>query len=85
MLAHRYYNDVWAFDTDELSWQELARPDTVPPPPRGGSQVAIHNDNLYVYGGHRYSVAEDGSESEVVMEDMWQLDLKSLQVRPTVP
>ena len=79
----RYYNDVWAFDTEELSWQELARPDTVPPPPRGGSQVAVYGNSLYVYGGHRYNVAEDGSESEVVMDDMWQLDLKSLQVCQT--
>ena len=37
-LGRRYYNDLWLFDTEELRWEQVARPG-VAPAPRGGCQV----------------------------------------------
>ena len=36
----RYYNDLWLFDTEELRWEQVARPG-VSPAPRGGCQVRV--------------------------------------------
>jgi len=36
----RYYNDLWLFDTEELRWEQVARP-RVSPAPRGGCQVWV--------------------------------------------
>lgn len=38
----RYFNDLWAFDLEELSWQQLSKPGTVGPRPRGGCQMVVH-------------------------------------------
>lgn len=54
----RYFNDAWAYDLEELRWQPLAlRPGSPVPPPRGGHQLALHGDLLFVFGG--YHVEKD--------------------------
>ncbi|KAI7844606.1 hypothetical protein COHA_001846 [Chlorella ohadii] len=91
----KYYNDVWAFDLEELKWTPLGpKPGHSAPPPRGGHQLALNGDQLFIFGG--YYVKKDapdpdsfmpkrgkkGDEEEegkgVIHEDVWVLDLKTL-------
>ena len=49
------------------------------PAPRGGCQLALHHDTLFVLGGH--SVLRDGpGERDKVHNDVHALDLKTLEV-----
>lgn len=63
----KYYNDVWSFNVDDLTWQCLGpRPGMPAPAPRGGCQLALHPDQpiLYVFGGysvHYFNVEQDAS------------------------
>ena len=53
------------------------------PAPRGGCQLALHNDTLFVFGGH--SVLRDGTgERDKVHNDVHALDLKTLEVGPAL-
>ena len=47
----------------------------------GGCQVAVHEEGLWVFGGHTVLKQADGTESDKVHDDVWRLDLASLQVR----
>ena len=49
-FALRYFNDLWAFDLEELSWQQLSKPGTVGPRPRGGCQMVVHQVTLPMIG-----------------------------------
>lgn len=55
----RYYNDVWVFDLDSLTWENKQNAlGSTGPSPRGGSQLALHAEKatIYVIGG--YSVKQ---------------------------
>jgi hypothetical protein len=78
----RYYNDLWAYDLEELRWDALGRPGANAPSPRGGCQLALTTDRLFLYGGHTITADKaDGSELERVFDDLWSLDLKTFQVK----
>ena len=59
---------------------QVARPGAAPAP-RGGCQLLVSGDALYLFGGHSVTLEADGTETETVFDDMWRLDLKSYQVR----
>lgn len=77
--GRRYFNDLWVFSIEELKWEQMARPGSAPAP-RGGCQLVVNGDALYLFGGHSVTVEPDGTETETVYDDMWRLDLKSYQV-----
>ena len=78
LCCGRYYNDLWEFDTEELRWAPVETRGPVPAP-RGGCQLALHHDTLFVLGGH--SVLRDGTgERDKVHNDVHALDLKTLEV-----
>lgn len=78
---NRYYNDLWEFDTEALAWEPVACKDKGPAP-RGGCQLALHGDMLFVFGGHSV-LKEGGEERDKVHDDVWALDLSTLQVCTT--
>ncbi|KFM23343.1 Kelch domain-containing protein 4 [Auxenochlorella protothecoides] len=51
----KYYNDLWAFHLTDLQWECLG-PTTQTgsswPSPRGGCQLAVHGELLFVFGGY---------------------------------
>ena len=55
----RYYNDLWVFDLDKLTWEEKKVAGSGPSP-RGGCQLALHQETstVYVIGG--YSTSKTG-------------------------
>lgn len=56
----RYYNDLWVFDLAEMRWECLGPPEHAGvnwPSPRGGCQLAVHGDLLYVIGGYSLLVS----------------------------
>lgn len=62
----RYYNDVWVFDLDSLTWENKQNAlGATGPSPRGGCQLALHAETstVYVIGG--YSV-KHSTKSNVV-------------------
>ena len=69
------------FDIEQLKWEQIARPGSAPAP-RGGCQMVVEGDALYLYGGHSVAIEADKSEIETVYDDMWRLDLKTYQVSP---
>jgi N-acetylneuraminic acid mutarotase len=83
----RYHADVWLFSFDTLAWEEK-KVGGSPPSPRGGCQLALHKDTLFVIGG--YSTAkkisnnanrgnarddDDDDEKGIVHDDIFALDL----------
>lgn len=78
-LLYRYYNDLWAFDTVTLQWAELTTSKPAPPP-RGGCQLALHNDTLFVVGGHSWIREPGGDEVDKVHDDIWVIDLNTNEV-----
>ena len=51
----RYYNDLWSFDLEELKWEALGpAPGAPAPTPRGGCQLALHQDSntMFMIGGY---------------------------------
>ena len=47
----------------------------------GGCQLSLHGDKLYLYSGHTVVVdKEDRTESDVVHDDLWALDLNTFAV-----
>ena len=75
----RYFNDVWEYDTEEHKWTCRSTPNAAAPAPRGGCQVAVHNNTFYVVGGHT-AWREGREDMEKVHDDVWALDLQSWQV-----
>lgn len=52
---------VWAFDLEELKWAPLGpKPGQNAPPPRGGHQLALNGDQLFIFGG--YYVKKDAPD-----------------------
>lgn len=45
-VRHRYYNDLWVYDIEEMSWRSVGRERGSGPSPRGGSQLAVHGDRF---------------------------------------
>lgn len=74
----RYYNDVWEYDPESLEWKYLETKGKQPAC-RGGCQLAIHDEVLYVFGGHSI-VRSKGDEQDKVHDDVWSLDLKTREV-----
>ncbi|XP_057534511.1 uncharacterized protein LOC130812892 isoform X2 [Amaranthus tricolor] len=74
----RYLNDLHVFDLDQFKWQEIKpRPGCMWPSPRSGFQLAVYQDEIFLYGGYFKEVASDKSSSTekgVVHSDMWSLD-----------
>ena len=60
----RYFNDVWLFSLDTLLWEEKKVSGSAPSP-RGGCQLALHKDTLFVIGGYstakKFSSSKDGA------------------------
>ena len=55
----RYYNDVWSFDLAELKWTPLGpKAGHAAPEPRGGCQLALHGDTLFIFGGYSVKKVE---------------------------
>lgn len=78
----RYYNDLWEFDVESLTWTAVGKPNAQTPSPRGGCQMVVHQDSIYLYGGHHTAIdPTDKSETETIFEDLWRLDAKTYQVR----
>ena len=42
--------------------------------------MVVHDNTLWVFGGHTAWTEPDGTEGEKVHDDVWRLDLTSLQV-----
>ena len=78
----RYYNDLWVFDLEGMEWAPIGQAHDHRPSPRGGCQLNIFEDVLYLYGGYSKRQDEDDSDMEhgIVHDDMWALDLKSYKV-----
>uniref|UniRef100_A0A803KQG8 DUF4110 domain-containing protein n=1 Tax=Chenopodium quinoa TaxID=63459 RepID=A0A803KQG8_CHEQI len=74
----RYLNDLHVFDLDQFKWQEIkSRPGCMWPSPRSGFQLAVYQDEIFLYGGYfkeLSSVKNSSSEKGVVHSDMWSLD-----------
>lgn len=80
-LGVRYFNDVWEFDVEELTWAEVGPASGAMPGPRGGCRIAVYGDSLLVYGGHSVAVdRKDKSETETCYDDTWAMDLATHQV-----
>ena len=47
--------------------------------------MVVHDNALWVFGGHTAWTEPDGTEGEKVHDDVWRLDLASLQVLPWCP
>lgn len=61
-LPPRYFNDVWSYDTEELRWMPLGpKAGHTAPSPRGGCQLALTGDQLYIFGGYSVKKAERDS------------------------
>ncbi|KAL6652500.1 hypothetical protein ACP70R_011425 [Stipagrostis hirtigluma subsp. patula] len=70
----RYYNDLHVFDLDHFKWEEIKpRPGCLWPSPRSGFQLAVYQDQIYLYGGYFKEVSSD-KEKGTVHADMWSLD-----------
>jgi N-acetylneuraminic acid mutarotase len=61
-----FFNDVWRFDLDSRSWEEVATSDTSPSPRYGTSAVLDGNGHLLVSHGFTF---------EGRFDDTWSLDL----------
>eukprot|EP00897_Mesotaenium_endlicherianum_P009125 jgi/Mesen1/8240/ME000443S07392 len=76
----RYYNDLYALDLDEYKWQEI-KPKTAAawPSPRSAFQLAVHQEEIFLYGGYfkDHAKDKDGSDRGVIHADMWTLDPRS--------
>ncbi|KMS97186.1 hypothetical protein BVRB_7g178490 [Beta vulgaris subsp. vulgaris] len=73
----RYLNDLHVFDLDQFKWQEIKpRPGCMWPSPRSGFQLAVYQDEIFLYGGYFKEVSSDKNNSEkgVVHSDIWSLD-----------
>lgn len=75
----RYLNDLHVFDLDQFKWQEIKpRLGCMWPSPRSGFQLAVYQDEIFLYGGYFKEVSSDKnnstSEKGVVHADMWSLD-----------
>ncbi len=58
----RYYNDVWEFSLEDLKWTPLGpKPGQPDPSPRGGCQLMVYNEQLYMFGGYAVRKAEAGA------------------------
>ena len=68
--AGQTYNDVWVFDLESLSWQELATDSPDKPPARHTTVLSLDRagENLYV---------ATGQNSSGVLNDVWVLNLAS--------
>jgi hypothetical protein len=59
MVLRRYYNDLWEFSLEELKWTPLGpKPGHAAPSPRGGCQLAVAGDVMYLFGGYSVLKAE---------------------------
>ena len=48
----------------------------------GGCQLALHGDKLFLYSGHTVVVDKaDKTETDLVHDDLWSLDLGTFTVR----
>lgn len=75
-----YYNDVWLYDISTLTWTSIKAAPGLGPSARGGSQIAVHQDILYVIWGHSVVTnLADKTELEKVHGDVWALDLNTSQ------
>ncbi|KAH9622645.1 hypothetical protein KSS87_018164, partial [Heliosperma pusillum] len=74
----RYLNDLHVFDLDQFKWQEIKPgPASLWPSPRSAFQLAVYQDEIFLYGGYFKEVSSDknsSSEKGVVHSDMWSLD-----------
>ncbi|KAL2932771.1 Kelch domain-containing protein 4 [Bienertia sinuspersici] len=76
----RYLNDLHVFDLDQFKWQEIKpRLGCMWPSPRSGFQLAVYQDEIFLYGGYFKEISSDKNNSEkgVVHADMWSLDPKT--------
>eukprot|EP00884_Botryococcus_braunii_P008682 jgi/Botrbrau1/17815/Bobra.0127s0060.1 len=73
----KYYNDTWFYNIEELKWVSVGSSDTTAPAPRGGCQIAVHGDTLFVFGGHSVLIDDRGEEKDKLHDDIWSLNLNS--------
>jgi len=65
-------NDLWRFDTDSLSWQEV--PFSEPwPSPRRGPGLTAHDDGLLLWGGSGVCEDPGGELRPTYLNDLWRL------------
>ena len=59
----RYFNDVWSFCLEDFKWTPLGpKPGHAAPAPRGGCQLALYGDSLFIFGGYSVQVQHDKGE-----------------------
>ncbi|KAI9208115.1 galactose oxidase [Polychytrium aggregatum] len=80
----RYHDDLWAFDTNNYSWQKLELPDPKPSARSGCQFFNIpQTDNVLLYGGYCKEVIKGQKARGLVHTDAWILkmtpDLKNLK------
>ncbi|EFN58682.1 hypothetical protein CHLNCDRAFT_19775, partial [Chlorella variabilis] len=77
----KYYNDAWSFCTEELKWTSLGpKPGHTAPAPRGGCQLALNGDQLFIFGGYSVKKTEEDKGARAAWwAAFWCLDLKSLE------
>jgi hypothetical protein len=81
-LIHRYYNDLWQLDLDNLKWTSLgagaAGSLATWPSPRSGCALFIHDSCLVVHGGYRREPGDaddDGVDRGTPLHDTWQFQV----------
>ena len=59
VLVRRYYNDLWEYSFEELKWLKIEyAPGAALPAPRGGCQLALQGDDLFMFGGFSVKVVD---------------------------
>ena len=50
---------MWSFDLEDMKWAPLGpKPGHTAPAPRGGCQLALSGDQLFIFGGYSVKKAE---------------------------
>lgn len=63
----KYFNDMWAFDTDSMQWEQIEIKGEVPKG-RKGHSVILYEDSFFIFGG------KTGNFNEI--NQFWKFDIK---------
>ena len=77
----KYYSDLWIFDIGNLKWSTHGLPGQHSPSARSGFQFFADEEQnkVFLYGGYSKKVDDRGDEHGVTHDDLWCLDLNTLQ------
>ena len=84
----KWYNDLYLFNLQDLTWKKVSYPPTAPTPaPRSGCQMAVGAEVVFIHGGYskiKPSVTTKGGTHQsnkaegYVHDDTWCLQLKNI-------